>query len=427
MATKKDWTVMVYMAGDNNLDSAGVVDLREMKKVGSTDRVDVIAQFDREGENRDTNRYHIQRGGALARDRVAGLGETNMGDPGVLIDFVKWGIDRYPARHYLLVIWNHGNGWDDENVYRLARNTLKLGIRRRGDVVLRAGGGRDSVSIRRIRAIGGKKFRRALFRTSVANALATRGIAYDDAAQDFLDNLEMKRVLSSIKRLLKAKVDILGMDACLMSMAEVGHQLCRSVSFMVGSEEIEPGDGWPYDRILARLAKKPSMAPDKVAAMVVKEYIASYASNAGVTQSACDLSKSQRLAGAVDRLAVELNSRLPDAAVRRAIMECRLRTQSYEAPDYIDLCDFCDLLEASAVPDAVWDACSAVTRLIRVEGFVIRSGHKGGKVDHSNGVSIYFPQGKISSLYGRLDFVKKTAWKAFLQGYARQMRRPGGR
>jgi hypothetical protein len=44
-----DWTVMVYLAGDNNLDGAGVADLREMKKVGSSASVNVIAQFDRAG------------------------------------------------------------------------------------------------------------------------------------------------------------------------------------------------------------------------------------------------------------------------------------------------------------------------------------------------------------------------------------------
>lgn len=29
---KKSWTVMVYMAGDNNLDPEGVLDLKEMEK-----------------------------------------------------------------------------------------------------------------------------------------------------------------------------------------------------------------------------------------------------------------------------------------------------------------------------------------------------------------------------------------------------------
>jgi len=37
--TEKQWTIMVYLAGDNNLDSAGVTDLKEMKEVGSTEQV----------------------------------------------------------------------------------------------------------------------------------------------------------------------------------------------------------------------------------------------------------------------------------------------------------------------------------------------------------------------------------------------------
>jgi hypothetical protein len=39
MVTEKRWTVMVYLAGDNNLDSAGVGDLKEMKKVGQPPRL----------------------------------------------------------------------------------------------------------------------------------------------------------------------------------------------------------------------------------------------------------------------------------------------------------------------------------------------------------------------------------------------------
>ena len=46
---KKNWTIMVYLAGDNNLDSAGAVDLKEMKQVGSNDQINVLAQFDRAG------------------------------------------------------------------------------------------------------------------------------------------------------------------------------------------------------------------------------------------------------------------------------------------------------------------------------------------------------------------------------------------
>ncbi len=423
--TEKEWTVMVYLAGDNNLDSAGVVDLKEMKKVGSTEQINVIAQFDREGKDIATNRYYIRKGGTLAKDVVGNLGETNMGNPRVLEDFIKWGIKNYPAEHYLVVVWNHGNGWNDENVYRVARNMMKLNIKRRGEVVLPAKGApKDSVSIRRIRAIGGKKFRHALFHTSIMKAITTRGIAYDDDAQDFLDNIEMKRLLASTKKILKRKIDILGMDACMMSMAEVVYQLRDSVSLTVGSEEVEPGDGWPYNRILAKLTKKPTMMPSELATTIVNEYLASYPANAGVTQSACDLSKAGLLASAVDQLADVLNSHLSDAAVRAKIVECRLQTQAYDTPDYIDLYDFCDLLESKTGFDDIRAACSAVKNMIQRDGVVIRSGYKGKNVKHSNGLSIYFPQKSLSSLYATLDFTKKTSWGKFLERCISYTRRP---
>jgi hypothetical protein len=423
---EKQWTVMVYLAGDNNLDSAGVIDLKEMKKVGSTDQVNVIAQFDRQGKDIATNRYYIRKGGPLAKDVVKSLGETNMGDPRVLEEFIKWGVMNYPAQHHLLVIWNHGNGWNDENVYRVARSTMKLNIRRRGEVVLPTKGvAEDSVSIRRIRAIGGKKFRRALFHTSIMKAVTTRGIAYDDDAQDFLDNIEMKHVLSSARKMLKRRVDILGMDACMMSMAEVAYQLRESVSLTVGSEEVEPGDGWPYDRILAKLNKKPMMVPNELATAIVSEYLASYPTNANVTQSACDLAKFDVLANGVDQLADVLISHLPDSAARAAIVECRLQAQAYDTPDYIDLYDFCDLLEGKSGLADIQAACSGVKNAIRRDGVIIGSGCKGKRVEHSNGLSIYFPQRSLSSLYATLDFTKKTAWGKFLQGYLSNTQRPG--
>ena len=422
---EKQWTVMVYLAGDNNLDSAGVIDLKEMKKVGSTDQINVIAQFDRQGKDISTNRYYIRKGGTLAKDVVGSLGETNMGNPRVLEDFIKWGIKNYPAEHYLLVVWNHGNGWDDENVYRVARNMMNFNIKRRGEVVLPAKRAqKDSVSIRRIRAIGGKKFRHALFYTSIMKAITIRGIAYDDDAQDFLDNIEMKRLLISAKKILKRKIDILGMDACLMSMAEVVYQLRDSVSLAVGSEEVEPGDGWPYDRILAKLTKKPAMMPSELATTIVNEYLASYPANAGVTQSACDLSKSGLLAIVIDQLADGLNSHLSDVVERTKIVECRLQAQAYDTPDYVDLFDFCKLIESKTGFDDIRAACSSVKNAIQRDGVVIRSGYKGKNVRHSNGLSIYFPQRSLSSLYATLDFTKKTSWRKFLESYIKYTQRP---
>jgi Clostripain family len=97
---KKSWTVMVYLAGDNNLDSAGVTDLNEMKKIGSTNALNVVAQFDRRAASHQTHRYFLRKGGNLESDVVDNFGETNTGDPGVLTDFIVWSVKNYPAARY---------------------------------------------------------------------------------------------------------------------------------------------------------------------------------------------------------------------------------------------------------------------------------------------------------------------------------------
>ena len=43
---KNDWTVIVYMAGDNNLSEECVWAIKEMYRVGIKDRVSVVAHFD---------------------------------------------------------------------------------------------------------------------------------------------------------------------------------------------------------------------------------------------------------------------------------------------------------------------------------------------------------------------------------------------
>jgi len=118
---KKPWTVLVYLAGDNNLDSSGAADLLEMKRVGSTAGVNVVAEFD-SASGRGAKRYVLRKGGPLAADVVASLGRLNTGDPQCLLDFVRWGVTRFPAERYALVLWNHGQGWDDSDVYAAERH-----------------------------------------------------------------------------------------------------------------------------------------------------------------------------------------------------------------------------------------------------------------------------------------------------------------
>lgn len=417
--TTRNWTIMVYLAGDNNLDGAGVVDLNEMKKVGSSDQIAVLAQFDRAGAKGATTRYCLKKGTTVAKDAVQTLGETNMGDPKVLEDFVTWGVTNYPAEHYLLVLWNHGAGWDDANLYQgdvfsgsappISRK--QQAVATRGPTI-----SAKALPLAQTRA-GMARTRRALFSTTVAAAVKQRGIAFDDQAQDFLDNVELKKVMTNIKRKLKRKIDILGMDACLMSMLEVAYQMRDLAEFSVGSEETEPGEGWPYDRILAALAAKPAMTPEEFSKTIVSQYLASYKASDSVTQSAVKLSALKPLSAAVDGLAKALKGILTNAALRTALINARAQVQEYSRPydDYCDLLDLCDLLDKGVNNPAVKTACTAVKQAAAVA--IVASGYKGSAVDNSKGISIYFPKRKLSPLYKTLDFTKQSSWDEFLVAY----------
>jgi hypothetical protein len=398
----KQWTVMVYMAGDNSLDPEGVQDLKEMKQVGSTDQVNVIAEFDR-AAGHAAWRYYVRKGGVVTGDAVASLGEVNTGDPKFLMDFIHWGIKNYPAQHYLLVLWNHGQGWDDTDIYADER-------------------------YRGLRRLASGLIRHALFRTPVRAALnkartdkEARAILLDDNAKDFLDNQEMKKVLADTAKLLKRRLDILGMDACLMSMAEVGYQMRDSAAYTVGSEQTEPGEGWPYSTILGALTKNPAMTPKDVSEMIVQKYLDSYGNSDGVTYSACDLSMAGELASAVAALAKSLKASLANTASRQRILAVRNQTQSYEVQDNIDLVDFCTLLAKAGAEPAVAKACQGVIKAVKSD-YVIAQGYKGAAVKHSNGLAIYFPTQSVSPLYPGLDFSKKTGWDGFLAAFIKAVR-----
>jgi clostripain len=131
-ANLPEWTVMVYLDADNNLESAGIDDINEMETVGSTSDVNIVVQIDRipysvldsnnegyaddisNGDWTNTRRYFITQDydpSTINSQLISNLGEQNMGNPQTLISFAKWAVSNYPAKKYLLVIWNHGGGF----------------------------------------------------------------------------------------------------------------------------------------------------------------------------------------------------------------------------------------------------------------------------------------------------------------------------
>lgn len=419
----KQWSVFVYMAGENERNDNGELDIGEMKKIGSTDHVNIVVQFDRAGSGakKATRRLHITKGNART---IKSLGQTDCGDPHVLQEFLSWGLQAYPAQHYAVILWNHGNGWNAENIYHAAR---KAGLKVRAERKARATP--TVLPDRRVSVIPESQLRRlthgplhrALFGSTMTAAVKAKGITSDDVARDFLDSLELRRVFSRIAQQAGRPLDILGMDACLMNTVEGAYQLRGTVGWCIGSEQVEPSDGWPYDQILGLLVRNPGMIPSDVGSLIVDTYLMSYADSEAVTLSALNFGPNDslllELKDRVDRLSLALIDACRTTNACQQVMAARHRAQRYEIPAYVDLYHLSKLLADSPPGRRVSDAAQAIVEALNVpgpQGFIVREGHKGWRMMGSHGVSIYFPEDHVSPLYAMLDFVADTHWETFL-------------
>jgi len=400
------WTVLAYVSGDNNLSPYGKTDLGEMKRIGSRTGLNLIAQYDPAGGG-GTRRFFLRKGTLIDADTVANLGETNMGDSKVLAEFLDWGLKTYPAERVCIILWNHGAGWDDTNVYR-AVTKLGAKIARKGIFGPRAG---------QLRALG-RRSQQAFFLSSITRGVRDRAIAFDDQAMDFLDNIELKNVLTGVAAKLGRRVDLLAMDACLMNMLEVAFQLKDLVGVIVGSEETEPGDGWPYDQAFKVLGGPQIPTANEFAKHCVDAYIASYKPTDAVTQSALDLSKIAPVTEALDEFCKVLIPAVGDASKTLGIIRARNTAQSFDTPEYVDLVDFAVRLGITSKDAKVKAAAAAFTKAVEASGFVVANGAKGKLLTGCHGVSIYFPVVKpISPLYASLDFAQQSQWVKFLKAY----------
>ncbi|MCM1989293.1 clostripain-related cysteine peptidase [Oceanirhabdus seepicola] len=120
---KKNWTILIYADGNNELEPEIWKSKIDAEKVGSSDNINVVMQIARESrelakiirpneiipENDEewvgVRRYYIMN---TKSKLIKDLGKLNMADPHNLYDFIKWGMENYEAKHYMVVLASHG-------------------------------------------------------------------------------------------------------------------------------------------------------------------------------------------------------------------------------------------------------------------------------------------------------------------------------
>ncbi|UCH34671.1 MAG: carboxypeptidase regulatory-like domain-containing protein [Armatimonadota bacterium] len=373
--SERKWTILVFLNADNDLDPYGVLDVNEMETVGSSPEVDILVQMDRYSTSPDwtgCRRMRIMRDNnpaTITSPVLQDLGEVDMGDWRVLRDFVVWGTTNYPAEHYLVMVWNHGDGW----------------------------------------------------RTTQAAALKQVSPATRSISSDWTSNTQIK--ITDLPRAFDVhpRVDIVSFDACLMQMAEVAYELRHYGGLVVGSEEIVPDQGYPYQTYLSALVASPTMMPEQLAEEMVTQTLDFYNSQPDsynyrwLTQSAVALAQMDGVAVALDGFARALSAAMPAYTVE--ITSARTQAQSYSGNrDHKDLYDFARLVNELVPKDDVRLAAQAL--MIALDD-AVRSEAHGDARPNSHGLAIFVPNrfdynGIYKTSYQTLELSLNTAWDEWL-------------
>jgi len=368
---KAKWTVLIYMDGDNSLSSYTDLDLNEMIQVGSSRNVAIVTQVDTYGSN-GVKRYFINPNEKVLLEN---LKELNMGDPQTLIDFGKWGVKNFPADHYLLILWNHGKG-----------------------------------------------FKRAITITGIRRDICTDVTSGDSS----LSIPELNYALSAIKNYIGKKIDVIGMDACLMNMIEVGYEIRDTAEYLVASENTEPGNGWPYDKMLLYLKQNPSIDAEALAKSMVQNFGSVYNVGDEATLSAVKLDTLSSVISSLNALSKTLitdlkndtTGTLKSTILTKVVANVQrfndLAEDTITSKDsYVDLYDFALLISQNFL------AYSALaSNLMRaINATVIANVNTGGSVANAYGLSIWLPNFSVyqqyKSLYDQLSFTNDTYWEEF--------------
>ncbi len=376
-----EWTFMVYMAADNNLESFLVNNLNQMEKVGSTKEVNIVVQIDRSeqydvraGNWSNARRYYVTKDRStdiFSRLEPVILGETNTGDPKTLSDFALWAMQTYPARRYALVIADHGGSWI--------------------------------------------------------------GIASDDSAdRDSLSMQELELALKTIAFGMGGrKLDLLGFDACLMGAFEVYNAVAPYAQYAVASEELIPGDGWDYQFTLLDLVQNPTMTPELLGRSVVDNFITFYSEERDqydtYSMSLVDLSQIQLLS---DRLNAFSTALLGSPDPVENIAQARSDTPvfgGFDQPLLADVWSAADLFQfIRRIGERTSDPIIAqhAQAVLDTRSKLILHYRAAETLESSQGLSIFFPRNpEIYRSNYYLDRYTKSMpiavspWRAFLEGF----------
>jgi hypothetical protein len=425
----KEWTVMFYMDGANDLEPHMANAMLDLEKAGSSDKINLVSQIARlsqdellkimeekykndpkalesvknhktgiDGDWHGVRRYYVvknndteSRHPYYTSNMVENLYLTDISHPQTLSDFVSWGMKNYPAKHYMLVLMDHGAGWPGA----LSND----------------------------------------FSGSDGQMMSTPSIA---------------EALKSAEARAHKKLDIIHFDTCLMGAAEVAYQLKDSADYMIASEEIGSSAALRYGNIIEKIDKivrNTETTPRDISRLIVNHFTKDNP-DAFKTHAAIDLKEMEKVKMSLDEAIEALNKTDTPMPVLKDVVKS---VQSYGrmAPyhpftDYRDLKDLAVTIQnddritdenlKKAAKKLIFTIEQAVVALKPPSKYVkeeVEKVEKSGRVIKTHivvteeeigggGLSIYLPlqesdtYKKFQEYYSQLDMSQKSQWDEFL-------------
>lgn len=368
-AAERDWLFLVFINGVNDLGIMGFADndINEMEQVGSTPKMAVVVEYSKLGMDdpfsgnlqmqRGSRTLYITKDAEPAKITSPLVGKptntTDMGSAAHLVRFVTRAVARFPAKKVAVVVWNHGAGQN--------------------------------------------------------------GISFDDVSGKHMEVDELGRALADIKGVLGHNINLFATDACLMQMAAVAYELRNSADVVVGSEEVIPGNGYPYTPILSALASKPGMAADELGRLIVTAYGASYRTDA--TLSAV---RAPALNGLRDGINSWVTAIKADPASMAAAADARLveNTSHFSDRESRDLVDYLQRVNA-ALPEGkrAKEVGAALIDFVQKRLVIhhVALPARDCEYTKAEGMAIYIPDLRYNSAKdSKFAFAQDSLWDDFL-------------
>lgn len=423
--TKKFWTIMIYMAADNDLYPFASQNLSQMKEIGSNEYVNILVHLDIKvpGKEKVTKKLYIEK------NKLVQIGpdeKLNSGSDETFANAVLLAIRNYPSEHLAIFFWNHGSG-DLNPVLKKTINPAYL---------FKYNPETNMIDLDR--SISFTEFIDLLDnKEETVTKKLDRGICFDETFRSYLDDEKLMRALTKIVQARDGKViDLIVFDACLMAGTCTTWIMSQFANYMVASEEVVLGPGYNY-RLALSLFANGNENTREIAQSLVACYEQTYNKITNdYTHSAMDLTVFNRVSENIDLVAKLLIKAIEiqrDNSVKNIIKVCRSRYMCtcFDEKSYIDLyhfyanlltkindMSFANRREGENLQQLL---INALNEGLALSSSFIIANVCGSNLSRARGISIYFPEFKTNSphhaSYQNTEFAKHNNWLRFIQTY----------